>query len=101
MDSFFCFSCMSPLSSLHETCPVCGHDNRIRQNKPGMLPETVIGGQYLIGRVLGCGGFGVTYLGYDINLRRKVAVKEFFPGKIAQRRPGTSGTPATTWATWV
>jgi len=90
MDSFFCFSCMSPLSSLHETCPVCGHDNHIRQNKPGMLPETVIGGQYLVGRVLGCGGFGVTYLGYDLSLRRKVAIKEFFPGKIAQRKPGST-----------
>ncbi len=37
------------------------------------------GGMYTVGRVLGQGGFGITYLGGDIRARRPVAIKEFFP----------------------
>ena len=33
--------------------------------------------KYYIERVLGDGGFGITYLGYDVKLQRKVAIKEF------------------------
>jgi len=36
-------------------------------------------GSFSIGRVLGRGGFGITYLGADLRLKRAVAVKEFFP----------------------
>ena len=34
--------------------------------------------KYYIERVLGDGGFGITYLGYDVKLQRKVAIKEFY-----------------------
>lgn len=37
------------------------------------------GGAYTIGKVLGQGGFGITYLGSDVRLRRPVAIKECFP----------------------
>ena len=36
------------------------------------------GGKYRIERVLGQGGFGITYLGEQVALGRKVAIKEFF-----------------------
>ena len=37
------------------------------------------GGDYAVGKMLGQGGFGITYLGSDTRLRRPVAIKEFFP----------------------
>jgi serine/threonine protein kinase len=40
---------------------------------------------YTIKRVLGQGGFGVTYLANDNNLEREVAIKEFMPRDIAER----------------
>lgn len=42
-------------------------------------------GTYRIEEVLGQGGFGVTYLATDINLQRKVAIKEFFPKDYCDR----------------
>jgi len=40
---------------------------------------------YEVGRVLGVGGFGVTYQGYDHTLSRDVAIKEYLPSGVALR----------------
>jgi serine/threonine protein kinase len=44
------------------------------------MPGTKLqGGAFSLGKILGQGGFGITYLGSDVRLRRAVAIKEFFP----------------------
>lgn len=45
---------------------------------------------YRIEQVLGQGGFGITYLATDLNLQRKVAIKEFFPKDFCDRDETTS-----------
>jgi len=45
---------------------------------------------YRIEKVLGQGGFGITYLAMDLNLQRKVAIKEFFPKDFCDRDETTS-----------
>lgn len=47
-------------------------------------------GTYRIERMLGQGGFGITYLAYDLNLDRLVAIKEFFPKDYCDREASTS-----------
>lgn len=42
-------------------------------------------GRYTIEKVLGQGGFGITYLGMDELHKKKVAIKEFFPQGIVTR----------------
>lgn len=48
---------------------------------------------YRIGRVLGRGAFGITYLAEDINLDRPVAIKEFFPSQHCIRVGSTDVQP--------
>ena len=50
-----------------------------------LQPNTTLqGGKYRIERVLGQGGFGITYLAIQVSLNRKVAIKELFIGGSGQ-----------------
>lgn len=54
--------------------------------QPSALPAgTMLAGDYEIERVLGAGGFGVTYLAREPALSRKVSIKEYFPADFANR----------------
>lgn len=51
-----------------------------------LQPNTILqGGKYRIERVLGQGGFGITYLATQTSLQRKVAIKEFFMKDFCSR----------------
>jgi serine/threonine protein kinase len=52
-------------------------------------PRSVIANRYMLGRVAGQGGFGITYIGWDMVNGRKVAVKEFMPQTVATRATGS------------
>ena len=54
-----------------------------------LLEETLLHEKYQIKKVLGQGGFGVTYLAYDQTLQQNVAIKEYFPVKIVRRLGNT------------
>ena len=61
---------------------------------PLALPDgTVLAGQYIIEKVLGQGGFGITYEATDHKTGGKVAVKEFFPDAMATRTHQTTVLP--------
>jgi serine/threonine protein kinase len=76
--------CMEPRTE--RTCERCGWTEGAPQDSPIYLaPRTVLDRRYLLGRVLGAGGFGITYLGWDINLEMKLAIKEYFPSALGAR----------------
>ncbi|CAN5266384.1 hypothetical protein BH11PSE10_BH11PSE10_19140 [soil metagenome] len=50
---------------------------------------------YVIERVLGQGGFGITHLALDTNLAQYVAIKEYLPAELARRRADATVQPRT------
>lgn len=81
----FCFEPISPGS----VCTKCGLTHEKYQAEAGLLmPGTNLLGKYIIGRVLGRGGFGATYLAYSSERNKVVAIKEYYPTGIANRAKG-------------
>ena len=79
MASRYCTYCMNPVE-LGKPCPVCGLLEGAYAPPPHHLPPgTMLLGRYLVGRALGEGGFGITYIGLDLRLELRVAIKEYFP----------------------
>jgi serine/threonine protein kinase len=68
-----------------EPCPECGKSLSVQNDSSALQAGTVLKKNYLIGRTLGSGGFGTTYLAYDLSLESRVAIKEFLPRQIASR----------------
>lgn len=50
-----------------------------------LLPGTEVAERYVLGRVLGEGNFGITYIGWDKVLSKRVAVKEYYPTDYVSR----------------
>lgn len=75
----YCLYCMSPLRE-GPPCPACGQTGSSYSPATHQIPPgSVLAGRYLVGRVLGEGGFGITYLGCDLRLELRVAIKEYYP----------------------
>lgn len=55
-----------------------------------MIGMTLQNGKYEITKILGQGGFGITYEGVQTGLNRKVAIKEFFMKDFCERETGSS-----------
>ena len=86
-----CLGCMRVLSDSTQPCPYCGYDDSVPTKKTYYLqPGTLLKNRYLIGRSIGSGGFGITYIGWDNMLEMRVAIKEYLPGEYATRVPGNT-----------
>lgn len=89
--SIRCLGCMELFKDGFEICPHCGFVVGTHAEEPiHMEPGTILQDRYVVGRVLGFGGFGVTYIGWDAKLEQKVAIKEYLPGEFSTRMPGQS-----------
>ena len=71
---------MHALAAGETFCSECGHPYGSVETEPFALkPGTILDGKYLVGEMLGQGGFGITYIGFDLLLEQKVAIKEYYP----------------------
>ena len=81
-----CTRCMEELEEGARICPHCGYEQDDGSQPPNALKRnTILHGRYYIGNVIGRGGFGITYVGFDLVLEARVAVKEYFPSDMASR----------------
>lgn len=67
-------------------CGVCGKaPTAYEASSHHLSPGTLLRNRYRLGCVLGEGGYGITYFGYDTLLQNRVAVKEYFPVELCTR----------------
>lgn len=93
--SVVCYNCFKEIPDDSECCPFCGFDKEKNREKfPQALPfGSILSGRYITGRVLGQGGFGITYVATDHKTKSLVAIKEFFPDAMAVRSSAISVSP--------
>ncbi len=89
MEQKYCLHCMNLISE--DVCSECGKNvSEYQAAVHHLQPGTILAGKYMVGAVLGEGGFGITYIGRDINLDIKVAIKEYFPSGVVNRNNTSS-----------
>lgn len=84
-DKEYCLQCMKPLHD-SSVCGFCHFDNKSYISPPHCLASgTCLNHRYFVGKMLGEGGFGITYIGWDSVLSVPVAVKEYYPEGMVRR----------------
>ena len=84
-----CMGCMEHYKEEYEICPYCGYvEGTPTENPLHMVPGSILQERYIVGKVIGYGGFGVTYIGWDALLETKVAIKEYLPSEFSTRVVG-------------
>ena len=92
-----CMRCMKEYSEDSAVCIHCGYQPGSEAGEHYYLPEgAVLQDRYTVGKVLGHGGFGITYVGFDNRLKLKVAIKEYLPAEISTRAEGETTVKAFT-----
>lgn len=79
---------MNEIENPNQACPICGYhkmESEKRHQARCLKPGSIVGEHYLLGKVLGTGGFGITYLAKNLKTGETLAIKEYFPAEIAQR----------------
>ena len=77
---------MNEMPDSEQKCSACGKDiSEYRQLPHTLKLGSMLNSRYLVGGVIGEGGFGITYIGLDTLLQFRVAIKEFFPNGMVNR----------------
>ena len=86
-----CKNCFKIYDNEYARCPFCGYsDGEPPKELYHLYPGTELLGRYVIGDVLGFGGFGITYKAWDKKFETILAIKEYYPSGIVNRNPGES-----------
>ena len=83
--SNYCYHCMNEITDDQRVCPHCHKENTPDNVVYRLRPGTILDNKYLVGNCLGEGGFGITYIGRDLSLDIKIAIKEYYPNGYANR----------------
>ena len=82
-----CMNCMSEIGSVKQ-CPYCGYHTDSPQMAPYLPTKTIIGTRYLVGKLRDYNGDGATYMGFDLERKVPVLIREYLPDAISTRRVG-------------
>ncbi len=82
-----CLRCMRRIGD-NTVCPYCRNESSEPQTNPYLPLKTVIGGKYLIGKMVGNNSEGTTYYGFDLEKKTPVTIRELYPEGMLTRGDG-------------
>lgn len=82
-----CINCFAKKGKTRE-CSRCGYVEGTPQVAPFLAPGTVIGERFIVGKHEKLTGEGATYLGYDMQNKDKVIIREYLPLTLCKREAG-------------
>ena len=82
-----CLRCMRKIGD-NDFCPYCRKENSEPQKEPFLPLKTVIGGRYLVGKLIASNSEGATYYAFDMEKKTPVTLRELFPKGIISRGEG-------------
>ncbi len=72
----------------NDFCPYCRKDNSEPQKDPFLPLKTIVGGRYLVGKLVASNSEGATYYAFDMEKKTPVTLRELFPKGILSRGEG-------------
>ncbi|MBQ8980713.1 MAG: serine/threonine protein kinase, partial [Eubacterium sp.] len=84
----YCLHCVCKIEDPNgRYCPECGKEHSVYYPQSYELPPGTYlnNGRYFVGKSIGSGGYGITYIGFDIKLDKKIVIKETFYNKVFKR----------------
>ena len=92
----YCPHCMHQIQG--DRCPHCGGDVTWKGTPPQLPVGTILsspgsGYTYAVGAIRGQGGFGITYIGLELQNNKRVAIKEYFPVRCSRRVDEINSAP--------
>lgn len=82
-----CLRCMRKIGD-NDFCPYCRKENSEPQKEPFLPLKTVVGGRYLVGKLVASNSEGATYYAFDMEKKTPVTLRELFPMGILSRGEG-------------
>lgn len=82
-----CLRCMRKIGD-NDFCPYCRKENSEPQKEPFLPLKTVVGGRYLVGKLVASNSEGATYYAFDMEEKAPVTLRELFPKGILSRGEG-------------
>ena len=72
----------------NDFCPYCRKENSEPQKDPFLPLKTIVGGRYLVGKLVASNSEGATYYAFDMEKKTPVTLRELFPKGILSRGEG-------------
>lgn len=82
-----CLRCMRKIGD-NDFCPYCRKEDSEPQKEPYLPLKTVVGGRYLVGKLIASNSEGATYYAFDMERKTPVTLRELFPRGILSRGEG-------------
>lgn len=82
-----CLRCMRKIGN-SSVCPYCRNERNEIQKDPYLPLKTVVGGRYLVGKLIENNGEGSTYNAFDLEAKKPVTLRELYPKGLLSRGEG-------------